>query len=310
MGVPVTRGDLKAFAAKWRAPLVLKMRDATVYAPLPPSPGIAALVTLGVAERLGITQPDGFAFFHSLLEASKRGFAARAGAMMDFDGLDVDHDAFLASDFLEREAEVISPRRAAAVHLDVSNERPAWIGAVDADGLAVSCLQSAGWHYGSGCVLPGTGILLQNRGRAFSLDQNSPRMLAPCRRPVHALAPSMAVFRDGALMSFGATGGDASPQIMAQVFARIAMGMSAEEAVASPRAVLRRMPGQRSVMLDIEAEFDPSIARQLRQAGHEIRDTADMFDQSLGEAGVLIRRSKGAIDAGSDPRGDSAVSGL
>jgi gamma-glutamyltranspeptidase/glutathione hydrolase len=159
-------------------------------------------------------------------------------------------------------------------------------------------------------VLPGTGILLQNRGRAFSLDQNSPRMLAPGRRPVHALAPSIAVFRDGALMSFGATGGDAQPQILAQVFARIAMGMSAEEAVAAPRCALRRMPGQRSSMLDIEAEFDPSIARQLRQAGHEIRDTADMFDQSLGEASVLIRRTKGAIDAGTDPRGDSAVSGL
>ncbi|MDF2114616.1 gamma-glutamyltransferase [Roseiarcaceae bacterium H3SJ34-1] len=310
MGMPVTRGDLKDFAAKWRTPLALKMRDATVYAPPPPSPGIAALVTLGVAERLGIAQPDSFAFFHGLLEAGKRGFAARAGAMMDFDGLDVDHDAFLASDFLAREAEAISSRRAAEIRLDECDERPAWIGAMDADGLAVSCLQSAGWHYGSGCVLPGTGILLQNRGSAFSLDQNSPRMLAPGRRPVHGLAPSLAVFRDAALMSFGASGGEAQPQILAQVFVRIAMGMTPEEAVAAPRCALRRMPGDVSTMLDIEAEFDPSIARQLRQSGHEIRDTADISDHSLGEAGVMIRRSKGAIDAGTDPRGDSAVSGL
>jgi gamma-glutamyltranspeptidase/glutathione hydrolase len=310
MGVPVTRNDLKDFAARWRAPLALKMRDATVYVPPPPSPGIAALVALGVAERLGLVQPDGFAFFHGLLEAGKRGFAARAGAMMDFDGLDVDHDAFLASEFLAREAEGISPKRAARIHLDESNERPAWIGAVDANGLAVSCLQSAGWHYGSGCVLPGTGILLHNLGPAFSLDQHSPRMLAPGRRPVHALAPALAVFRDGALMSLGAGGGDAQPQIIAQVFARIAMGMTAEEAVSAPRCALRRMPGQPSTMLDVEADFDPSIARQLGQAGHEIRDTADMADQSLGEAGVLIRRAKGAVDAGIDPRGDSAVSGL
>jgi len=310
MGVPVTRGDLKAFAAKWRAPLALKMRDATVYAPPPPSPGIAALVTLGIAERLGIVRPDDFGFFHGLLEAGKRGFAARDKAMTDFDGLNVDHDGFLASDFLAREAEAISPRRAAAIHLGEGNERPAWIGAVDADGLAVSCLQSSGWHYGSGCVLPGTGILLQNRGVAFSLDQNSPRMLAPGRRPVHGLAPSLAVFRDGAVMSFGATGGDAQPQILAQVFARMAMGMTAQKAVAAPRCALRRMPGQDSVMLDIEAAFDPSIARQLRQAGHEIRDAADMADLSLGEAAVLIRRPKGAVDAGTDPRGDGAVSGL
>lgn len=310
MGVPVTRGDLKAFAAKWRAPLALRMRDATVYAPPPPSPGIAALVTLGIAERLGISQPDGFAFFHGLLEAGKRGLDARAAAMMDFNGLDVDHDAFLTSDFLGSAAEAISIKRSAAIQLDESHDRSAWIGVIDADGLAVSCAQSAGWEYGSGCVLPGTGILLHNRGLAYSLDQKSPRMLTPGRRPVHTLAPSIAVFRDGRLMSFGASGGDAQPQILAQIFARIAMDMTPEDAVAAPRCAVRRMPGEGSAMLDIEAQFDASIVRQLRQAGQEIRDAADMSGHCLGEAGVLIRGLKGAIEAGTDPRGDGAVSGL
>jgi gamma-glutamyltranspeptidase len=310
MGVPVTRGDLINFAAKWRAPLALKMRDATVYAPLPPSPGIAMLVTLGIAERLGIAQPDGFAFFHGLLEAGKRGFDARAAAMMDFNGLDVDHDAFLTSDFLGDQAEAISIKRAAEIHLDESHDRSAWIGVIDADGLAVSCAQSAGWDYGSGCVLPGTGILLQNRGLAYSLDQKSPRMLAPGRRPVHALAPSIAVFRDGRVMSFGASGGDTQPQILAQIFARIALDMTPEEAVAAPRCAVGRMPGESSAMLDIETQFDPSIARQLRQAGHELRDAAVISGDCLGEVGVLIRGLKGEIEAGTDPRGDGAVSGL
>ena len=106
-----------------------------------------------------------------------------------------------------------------------------WMGAIDGNGLAVSYIQSIYWEYGSGCVLPQTGVLLQNRGVSFSLDAKAKNPLEPGRRPFHTLNPPMAVFRDGRICSYGAMGGDGQPQFQAQIFTRWMMGQPIAEAL-------------------------------------------------------------------------------
>ena len=83
------------------------------------------------------------------------------------------------------------------------------MGAADATGLVVSYIQSLYWEFGSGCVLPATGILMQNRGASFSLDPNALNALAPGRRPFHTLNPALAALKDGRVMAYGTMGGDA-----------------------------------------------------------------------------------------------------
>src|SRR6185295_3435540 len=111
-----------------------------------------------------------------------------------------------------------------------------WLGTVDREGRGVSFIQSLFWEFGSGLVLPRTGILWQNRGLSFSLDPTSRNPLAPGRKPPHTLNPALARFDDGRVMVYGSMGGDGQPQFQAQIFTRaISFGMDLGEAVAAPR---------------------------------------------------------------------------
>src|SRR5215218_5718710 len=97
------------------------------------------------------------------------------------------------------------------------------MGAADSSGLAVSYIQSIYWEFGSGCVLPHTGVLMQNRGASFSLDKNAVNALEPGRLPFHTLNPALAVLKDGRVMAYGTMGGDGQPQTQAMLFARYAL---------------------------------------------------------------------------------------
>ena len=99
------------------------------------------------------------------------------------------------------------------------------MGAIDSDGLASATSSRVFWDFGSGVVLPQTGVLMQNRGISFSLDPRALNALAPGRKPFHTLNPALALFDDGRVMPFGTMGGDAQPQIQAQIFSRYRLGV-------------------------------------------------------------------------------------
>ncbi len=144
------------------------------------------------------------------------------------------------------------------------------MGAIDADGLAVSYIQSLYWEYGSGCVLARTGVLdAESRPRVLARPGRA-QALKPGRRPFHTLNPPLAVFDDGRVMSYGSMGGDGQPQFQAQVFTRIAAGASLADAVAAPRHLWGRTWGEASVSVKVEAGYDDAIAGALARAGHEI----------------------------------------
>src|SRR5215470_11449591 len=110
------------------------------------------------------------------------------------------------------------------------------MGAADASGLVVSYIQSLYWEFGSGCVLPRTGIVMQNRGASFSLDRNALNALAPGRLPFHTLNPAIAALPDGRVMAYGTMGGDGQPQTQAAVFSRHVMfRQPLDKAIEAPR---------------------------------------------------------------------------
>jgi oxamate amidohydrolase len=186
------------------------------------------------------------------------------------------------------------------------------MGAIDRDGLAVSYIQSIFWEFGSGCVLPATGILWQNRGASFSLDPAARNPLAPGRKPFHTLNPALAAFDDGRVLAYGSMGGEGQPQFQAQIFTRYASGrMGVADAVDAPRWLLGRTWGAASVTLKLESRFDPGLIRGLKERGHDVEELAEAYTDTVGHAGMVVKhRRDGRVEAAHDPRSDGGALGL
>ena len=182
-----------------------------------------------------------------------------------------------------------------------------WMGVIDGEGRAVTFIQSTYHEYGSGVVLKDSGIVWQNRGCSFSLDEHALTALQPLRKPFHTLNPALALFDDGRSMVYGNMGGDGQPQSQSAVFTRYAsFGMNPQEAVSAPRWLLGRTWGQTSDTLKLEARFPTEVVSQLKHYGHEVEVLQD-WDEAMGHAGAIVRHANGVLEGGADPRSDGAV---
>jgi oxamate amidohydrolase len=311
-GTPVTRGDLARYRAVERAPLTARLKDCTLYQPQPPSQGFAALMMLGIYDELGVGREDGVARWHGFIESVKRANSIRDRVVTEFDRIPEDLEPFLTRDRFRREAERIDMGRAAPWPLPRDEDGDTiWAGCIDGDGMAVSLIQSLFWEYGSGVVLPGTGVLMQNRGLGLSLDPASINALKPGRRPFHTLHAPMAVFDDGRIMSYGSMGGEVQPQITSANFLRHArFGLSPAAALDAPRLTFGKAWGAARATVKVESRFDDAIVRQLGKLGHEVEVNALPFADSFGHAGMLVKHKDGHVEACHDPRADGGALGV
>ena len=185
------------------------------------------------------------------------------------------------------------------------------MGAADASGLVVSYIQSLYWEFGSGCVLPATGVLMQNRGSSFSLDPKALNALAPGRRPFHTLNPALASLNDGRVIAYGSMGGDGQPQTQAAVFTRYAaFGQPLERALDAPRWLLGRTWGSSHTNLRLESRFDGNLVDRLLAAGHDVEVLAEAYSDTMGHAGAVILHPDGTLEGGHDPRADGGAAGI
>lgn len=312
-GAPIVRRDLETYQARVVKPLELRLGNGTVYNLPPPTQGMTTLMILGMFERLGSLRAETPEHHHALIEASKRAFTIGDGIVADPMNMAHDPAAFLTPSALEREASLIDMRRAAPYPLPRSPEGDTiWMGAIDKDGLAVSYIQSVFWAFGSGCVLPATGIHWHNRGAAFSLDPASRNRLEPGRKPFHTLNPPLAVFDDGRVLSFGTMGGETQPQILGQIFTRYArFGMGLADAVDAPRWLLNKGKGAAPALVRLESRFDSGLVRGLAALGHELEELSEPYIDNFGHAGMLVRHPRnGRVEATHDPRSDGGALGL
>lgn len=311
VGSPVGAADLDAYRARSVEPLRVALRGCEVYNLPPPTQGLATLMILGLFERLGVQEAEGFAHVHGLVEATKQAFLVRDEVVTDPGRLRVDPSAFLTPAELDRRAVGIHPTRALAWPRPARPGDTVWMGAIDREGRAVSFIQSVYWEFGSGVVVPGTGIVWQNRGCSFSLDPRALNALAPGRKPFHTLNPSLARFDDGRVMAFGTMGGEGQPQTQAALFSRYAFfGQPLQQAVSAPRWLLGRTWGDASTTLKLESRFDASLVQALREAGHAVEVLEDAFSDTMGHAGAVVRRADGILEGAVDPRSDGGVAAL
>src|SRR5712692_5276995 len=223
IGSPVTRADLERCRATLAEPLSVALDAGVLFNTPPPTQGLASLLILALYERLRVGEAEGFDHIHGLIEATKRAFHVRDRAITDPDRLAQPPERYLDAKFLDAEAAKIDRRKAAKWPAPYGEGDTVWMGAADASGLVVSYIQSLYWEFGSGVVLPRTGVLMQNRGASFSLDPAAANPLAPGRLPPHTLNPALAVLADGRVIAYGTMGGDGQPQTQAALFTRHAL---------------------------------------------------------------------------------------
>lgn len=308
-GSPLRLEDLAAQRAARVRPLRLDLSGDRVFNLPPPSQGLASLVVLGLFERLGVQKAEGFAHVHGLVEATKAAFRLRDRVVGDPDHLPADPASFLQPDRLEVMARDIDLRRAAPWPAGPGAGDTVWIGAVDAQGWAVSCLQSIFFDFGSGVVLPESGLLWHNRACSFRVRGEGPNILGPGRKPFHTLNPALARLRDGRVMPYGAMGGEGQPQTQSAVFTRfVRFGQDLQAAISAPRWLLGRAWGAESVSLKLEERFDPELVARLRAAGHAV-ELVEGYSSFMGHAGAIVRHPDGSLEGASDPRCDGEAAG-
>jgi len=311
IGSPVTRDDLAQLRATVVEPLGVQTQAGTLYNAPPPTQGLASLIILGVFDRLRVTQAESFEHIHGLVEATKRAFRVRDRTITDPDKITADLNQYLAPKFLDAEAAKIDRKKAAKWPQPYDEGDTIWMGAADASGLVVSYIQSLYWEFGSGCVLPATGILMQNRGASFSLDAKALNALAPGRRPFHTLNPALAALKDGRVIAYGTMGGDGQPQTQAAVFTRhVLFRQPLDKALDAPRWLLGRTWGSSVTNLRLESRFDDNLIDRLMSAGHDVAVLDEPYSDTMGHAGAVVLHANGTLEGGHDPRADGGAAGI
>ncbi|WP_421838651.1 gamma-glutamyltransferase family protein [Novosphingobium sp.] len=308
LGSPISAADLAAHAATRAEPLTTRIRDAQLWNSAPPTQGAASLLILALFDRLAAGAADGFDHVHGLVEATKQAFLLRDRHMGDpaFDGFD--WQALLDdSAALDALAARIDPAKALQWPQPPQWGDTCWFGAADAEGRVVSAIQSTYFEFGSGLVLPKTGITWQNRGSSFRLAEDGWNALKSYRKPFHTLNPALARFEDGRVMAFGTMGGEGQPQTQAALFTRYTrFGTDLQAAISAPRWLLGRTWGDQSTTLKLEDGFAPDLYAALEAAGHAVERVGPLT-ATMGHAGAIVRHADGRFDGATDPRSDGGV---
>jgi gamma-glutamyltranspeptidase/glutathione hydrolase len=308
---PVTRNDLERYRATLAEPLHVMLPSGTAYNTGAPTQGVVSLMILALFARLNVTEAEGFDHVHGLVEATKRGLRVRDRAVTDPQFLPLALDRVLDDRTVAGEAMKIDRRKAARWPLAVGAGDTVWMGAADAGGLVVSYIQSLYWEFGSGCVLPATGILMQNRGASFSLQAGALNYLAPGRLPFHTLNPALAALKDGRIMAYGCMGGDGQPQTQGALFTRhVDFREPLMEALDRPRWVLGRTWGASRTALRMEPRFGDALIDALMTAGHDVDVLTESYSDVMGHAGAVVLHPNGSLEGAHDPRADGGAAGV
>ncbi len=313
VGSPLRLSDLERHRALFVDPLAVRLANGTAYGMPPPTQGLASMMILGLFDRLGVEAAEGFDYVHGLVEATKQAFLVRDAHVTDPAYMTRDPADFLADDVLDALTRRIDRATALPWPQVAKRGDTVWLGAIDAEGRAVSFIQSVYWEFGSGVVLPGSGITWQNRGTSFALDPSRQNALEPFRRPFHTIQPAMAILNDGRIMPYGTMGGEGQPQTQAMIYTRhVVYGQDLQRAIDAPRWLLGRTWGADKTNLRIENRFDPAVIAALQAAGHDVKVIGGM-DEVMGHAGALVAHRdgplRGTIEGASDPRSDGRAAG-
>ena len=302
----LTLADLQQHKAEWVAPISMSAFDITLHEIPPNTQGLIALIALGIIKQLDIADfaVDSADSLHLQIEALRIASAEAAQHLADPDDMQI------------AIAELLDDARLAqaAASIDIHHSRPrpaapstqsdtVYLTTADAEGMMVSMIQSNFHGFGSGIVVPGTGISLQNRGAGFVLDAGHVNQVGPSKRPYHTIIPGFITAGAEAVMSFGVMGGHFQAQGHLQMTLRVCLyGQNPQAASDAPRWCL--LPDGR---LALEPGLIPEVINDLESRGHAI--LRHQPESLFGGAQLLYKLPRGYC-GGSDHRKEGLATGF
>ena len=304
-GGAMTAQDLAAFQPEWVTPIAKDYRGHTLHEIPPNGQGIAALMALGILSHFDVASlpVDGTASFHLQIEAMKLAFADVYRFVSERSTMEVTTEQLLDPAYLKSRAQLIDPKRAQ----DFGAGNPVkggtiYLTAADERGMMVSFIQSNYMGFGSGVVVPGYGVSLQNRGHGFSLRPASPNVVAPGKKPFHTIIPAFLTKNGLPQMSFGVMGGNMQPQGHLQTLVRMLdFRQEPQAACDAPRWRFNQ-----GLSINVEATMPASTREGLRALGHQVESFQDSY-QDFGAGQFIWRLGDASVEgyvAASDPRRD------
>ena len=303
-GGALRQADLEGHQANWVEPIGQDYRQVRLHELPPNGQGLAAQIALGMLAHRERTPLDSTEGAHLEIEAMKVAIRAAFDHFADPDAMRIGVAELLDEESLKRAAARITDRASALPPAVLPTSRDTvYLTAADASGMMVSFIQSNYYGFGSGIVIPGTGIAMQNRGAGFVLDPGHPNCVAPGKRPFHTIIPGFVTGSGEPLASFGVMGGHMQHQGHVQMVRRLFdHGQNPQAASDAPRWHVYP-----DFSVGLETGFDPGVAEALKARGHQVRLEPREF--IFGGAQLIVKTAHGYV-GGSDHRKEGLAAGF
>ncbi|SFE06189.1 gamma-glutamyltransferase family protein [Succiniclasticum ruminis] len=297
----LTEEDLHNYRPEWVEPIRLNYRGCDVCEIPPNGHGLVVLMTLNILRHVSLAEKDNPETVHKQLEAMKIGFTDGKMYIADPRYMKANVDYFLSKEYGKKRAGEIRTEAHLPRPVDLNCGGTVYLCTADKEGNMVSLIQSHFNNFGSKLSVPGTGILLNNRGKNFSLDPEHDNCLAPGKKPYHTIIPGF-LMKDGEPVGpFGVMGAFMQPQGQVQVVNNLVdFGLNPQEALDAPRW---QWTGGKTV--EVEASFDQTMVENLKQRGHDIKVMEEFT--SFGRGQIIVRQPDGVYAAATEPRADGVV---
>ncbi|MCR4818404.1 MAG: gamma-glutamyltransferase family protein [Fretibacterium sp.] len=294
--------DLAGFAPEWVEPISASCHGVDVWEIPPNGHGIAALMALKILEGLKMPgERETEETYHLQIEAMKLAFADVRTFVADPRFMTCRTEDLLSETYAEERRALIGHEALKPAHGRPERGGTVYLAAADGEGNMVSMIQSNYMGFGSGLVVPGTGIALHNRGANFSLDPASPNVIAPGKKPYHTIIPGFLTKAGEALGPFGVMGAFMQPQGHVQAVTNLVdFAMNPQEALDAPRW---QWTCGKKILL--ERAVSPEIVEGLRTRGHEVEVLED--STSFGRGEMILRMASGSLAGATEPRTDGCV---
>ncbi len=293
--------DLASYQAQWVEPIHVCYRGYDVCEIPPNGQGIVALMALNILKEFEFPEKDHVETYHRQLEAIKMAFGDGFRYVTDPKNMTMDVQELLSPDHGAELAHRMTDHAQVWSDVNPPKSGTVYLCCADREGNMVSYIQSNYMGFGSGIVVNGTGIALQNRGADFSLDPRDVNCLEPGKRTYHTIIPGF-LMREGCPVGpFGVMGGYMQPQGHVQVVMNYAdFGLDPQQALDAPR-----WQWKHDLCAVVESRFDSEMARALRRRGHDIQ--LDLNTSAFGRGQMIVRLENGVYAGGTESRTDSNI---